>query len=317
MKRKLVIVLICLVSVTAIRSQGYTFSASTEPFVPLEDATDLTEGQSWNTLLFKMPLDFGFEFYGEVFDTLYIRSYVHFDPADNYFINPYGVLFADRGNSPVLYKIEGNVGARIIMIEWRNMGFWAEDYLAGTLEDYVNVQMWLYEGTNNVMIKLGPNSVLNPDTSFYGETGPAIGVYHIKQPSPEFMIESMSLDGNPSDPDVVYNDLQLNTFLNGTPADSMVYRFAYISGGINEHQFVTLSAFPNPVKSMLTIDPGDVFNGNATMTVFSPVGKIISRSLFPDARQQIQLDVSRLPGGYYLLVISDEKKLARAKFLKH
>ncbi|MBN1340224.1 MAG: T9SS type A sorting domain-containing protein [Bacteroidales bacterium] len=317
MQRSLLLVFFCGVIPAILMGQGYTFSAANETFSPLENATDLTEGQPWNNLQFKVPLDYGFEFYGEVFDTLYIRGYVHFDASDTYFINSFGVLFADRGNSPVLYKVEGNAGARITKIEWRNMGFWAEGFLAGTLQDYVSLQLWLHEGTNTVSVHIGPSSVVNPDTSYYGKTGPAIGVYHIKQYIPEFLIESLSLGGDPAKPEAIFNDHELNVCLSGTPADGAAYKFSYIPGGYSENVLSQVSVYPNPAGSVLFVNYEKGFRRNVELFVFSSDGKRIDCPSRLVNDHVLRFDVAGLNQGLYLIRILSGGEALQARFLKH
>jgi len=255
--------MVCLLSfllmmILNLAGQHYSFSTLTEPYTPLADAVDLTQGEPWQQLHYTVQLEHSFEFYGQTFDTIHIRGYIHFDQADTYFINPFFTLFADRGNSQVLFKTEGNPGNRITKIEWRNMGFWAEAHLGGTLLDYVSFQLWLHEGTNTVSIRIGNNSVSNPDTSYYGKTGPAVGVYHIIQYNPEIQIASVSLSGNPTSPTTVFNDPSLQTFLEGTPVENTVYRFSYTPGHIHEYADIRLLLYPNPASQNMYLQTSEM-----------------------------------------------------------
>jgi hypothetical protein len=90
----------------------------------------------------------------------------------DYAILPFEADLIDRGEltgisqSPISYKMEGNAGSRILKIEWKNAGFVGEIGELGTLNDYVNFQVWLFEGSNDVEMHYGPNMVLNPAISY-------------------------------------------------------------------------------------------------------------------------------------------------------
>ena len=41
-------------------------------------------------------------------------------------------------------------GRRVLKIEWKNAGIYEEYYDDKVSNDYINFQLWLYEGTNDI-----------------------------------------------------------------------------------------------------------------------------------------------------------------------
>lgn len=311
--RKTILTLAILMTGLALSGQEYNFSYDTENFKPLTDATDLTGGEPWDFLHFVVPLEHEFEFYGKVFDTIHVRGYVHFDQADTWFINPFYTSFADRGDSPVLYRVDGDEGNRITMIEWKNMGFRGEKELLGTTDDFINFQLWLYEATNNIRIYVGPGSITHPDTSYYGNPGPAVGVYHIIQTEPETLIESYSLSGDPASPSVVINDPLLNVYLEGTPAGNTMYRFAYVPGGMGEyHENNRLILYPVPAGNHLYFETSFTSQGVNRYLIMSTDGRTVKT----ETCRQGRIDVGSLSPGFYKILLWNSKEKASGSFIK-
>jgi len=321
MKKLLILIAFGIISANSF-SQNYTFSLSSGAYSDLTGATDLTNGEPWSFLLYDgaewwdpihinyrgIPIGFDFECYGSTFDSLFIRDYVHFDKDDNYFINPFFVLFYNRGNSPVSYLLEGDEGSRILKIEWKNMGFWGEYNVHTTANDFVNVQLWLYEGSNNIEVHMGPSSVTHPDESYFGYGGPWIGIAQIVWQGPPMGVKSLALVGDPSDPQIAINDTTFNTYLNGTPPDTVVYVFTYDPSGITSpcNDQVDLSVYPNP--------SGGVFNislmkesGKTKVCVFDVRGKLVYSEMPGNGGDLLQIDLSDQNRGLYFLNIESEQ----------
>ncbi|MBN3034789.1 MAG: T9SS type A sorting domain-containing protein [Bacteroidales bacterium] len=298
---------ICLLAFTCLlilqsRSQGYQFSCSTSPYAELTGGTDLTAGAPWTVLNYTIPLDFSFGFYGVGYDTLRVRDYLQFDALNLSFAFPFYTKFIDRGASPVRYEITGDSGSRVIRIEWKNMGFWAEHQLLGTMDDSVSFQLWLFEEGNHLEVHTGPVSVIHPDTSYYGKTGPAIGVYALPDTAMVTGLSSVSLSGDPSAPVPVFNDPELDVYLSGTPPEGMVYRFEYSPAGISGYAAQqSLNVFPNPSS-------GNIFIRNipeGALIISNFTGVPVMKTVVLSSGDDILLDLSRFSSGpYYLKLIS-------------
>ncbi len=311
--KKILTILICFLALN-LYSQNYTFSVSSGTYSDLQGATDLTNGQPWSWIYYVIPIGFDFEFYGQTFDTAHIRSYVHLDDADMYFINQFFIMFTDRGNSPISYLLEGNVGSRILKIEWKNMGFEGEQSSLGSTEDYVSVQLWLYEGSNNLEFRIGPSSVQHPNESYYGWGGPWIGIDHVISYPPGANVEAISLDGNPVNPNIVYNDTTFGVYLDGTPADGTIYKFEYSTTGSNETELdEKLYIYPNPSSDLINID---LPNEAEMLSIYNTSGEIIKSLSLNSNMDVLQLDITNFAKGLYIVEVLTPEGNFHSKVLK-
>ncbi|MCD4747445.1 MAG: T9SS type A sorting domain-containing protein [Bacteroidales bacterium] len=299
-------------------SQSYDFSYTTGNYANLEGATDLTNGNAWTSLDFVIPIGFDFEFYGESFNTMHIRSYIHFDDGDMYFINQfYSGSFVDRGDSPVSYLLEGSAGNRILKIEWQNMGFSGELNSLGTTDDFINSQLWLYETTNNIELRIGPSSIIHPDESYIGWGGPWIGICHAFSFNPAD-VESISLEGDPANPDIIYNDNNFSTFLTGTPADGIIYKFCYNANAVNQTFLDTgVDIFPNPSSGIVNIKTRNRNTAIDQIKIFDSKGLLLE--IIPILKQSIdkvtEVNLSGFPAGIYFFQIINQKRVEYKKLI--
>jgi len=150
----------------------------------------------------------------------------------------YGVDIIDRGfnfvgdtavsQSNISYQLVGMEGSRILKIEWNNVGFFDELSGDNVSTGFTNFQLWLMEGTNDIEIHFGPNSILQPELSYAGTTGANIGLF----PGYDVVEDTITstayvLGGDPSAP--ILNEitsLEDATFLDGTIPDGTIYLFS-------------------------------------------------------------------------------------------
>jgi hypothetical protein len=231
-----------------------------------------------------------------------------------YFINQFFVMFTDRGNSPVSYLLEGVPGSRILKLEWKNMGFDGEKSALGTTDDFINVQLWLYEGSNDIEIIIGPNSVVHPNESYYGYGGPWIGIDHIISYPPGAVIEAISLEGDPANPTLVYNDSTFDIYLNGTPVEGTIYKFTYNTTGDVEKDLVRgLKVYPNPSSDILNVELPD---GAEVLKVFNINGEILRRQQLNKDSDICQINITDFSVGCYFIEIMTESGEYSQKIFK-
>ena len=210
----LVFIAVQIICLDARGQAPYYFNYSTGPYANLIGSTSLNNGQLWDDPEYRIPIGFTFEFFDQAYDSIYISDYVWFDQNIKYWISAYDSDFIDKGVtssvSPISYLRSGTPGSQILKIEWNNVGFYNDI----TLNDFINVQLWLYESTNLIEIHIGPNSVLNID-SYGGPEGGVIGVVDFITP------EEVYLTGQPAAAVVVEG----YTEMNGTPVNGAIYSF--------------------------------------------------------------------------------------------
>lgn len=150
---------------------GRVFTIYNQPYTPLSSGTPITS-QGWDDFVATVPLTFNFTLMGQTANTIYFDGDLN-QGADLILgsgsnTNLIGFLtdFVDRSSflqphdsSLVSYKVEGASPQKVAKFEWKNAGFYGEYGASGTLNDSVNFQVWLYEGTNDVEVHFGNSSI--------------------------------------------------------------------------------------------------------------------------------------------------------------
>jgi hypothetical protein len=79
-----------------------------------------------------------------------------------------------------------------------------------------------------------------------------------------------------------------------------------------------LLLYPNPVSGVLTISSGEFQPGaDWKITVVDARGKDIMESIeYSGSRNEIKLDLSQLPNGFYLVRLKSEDRLLTGKIIK-
>jgi hypothetical protein len=302
-------------------SVGYSFSKSTGTYSNLTDAVSINNGQLWDDPMDSIPVGFNFKLYDLTLDTVYlgvgfgglVSSAIDTNFEADYLILPFETDLVDRGDlsghslSPISYRLDGVSGSRILKIEWKNTGFLGEEDISGTLNDYIDFQVWLYEGTNDIEMHYGPNQVTNPLVNYYGETGAIIGL------SDYDLIDAYLLSGNPDSP--MLSDTLV--VLGGTPADGTIYKFSNLTSGIEGDQpgnfHVQIS--PNPVQRFATIRVNNGKLNHAELRLTDTFGRIVKK-IQGIQTNEIILDCDNLGKGMYLYQLSEPgKPIATGKLI--
>jgi len=163
---------------------NYDLTTFVSSYMDLTGATSINNGEIWDEPEYVVPMAFPFELNGHPVTTL------HFNGSGTSMGSSTGVPFViaeilsfendliDRGAiggtslSPMSYTVEGDPGSRIQKIEIKNAGSYYEWDVHGTLDMYVNVQCWLFEGSNNIEFHYGPSFIDNPLLFYGGGNGP-------------------------------------------------------------------------------------------------------------------------------------------------
>ncbi len=314
--RTLSLLTICclLLGFPATAQLNYTFKAATAAYTPLSGATSATGGKLWDAnSTFTLPLGFSFKFNGTSVQTMYMNgSLLHpaMTGAKQSGLLPLSTSLIDRGTiqgkplSEVRYSTSGSAGSRIFKLELANAGFENEMDIDQSLKDSVNVQIWLYEGTNAIEYHFGPSGIRHFNDYFDGRM----------------------LSGYVRDLDTLAGTFATLHFLNGTaaapsldsstsfpmakglssfPASGQVYRF--VPKGANTNGVEKVSA-----RSLATICPTRCRN---SIQIRNTSGLPLHTSIYDmDGRlalqlevrsEDCQLDLSRMPAGIYIVQLTD------------
>ncbi|MFA6949581.1 MAG: T9SS type A sorting domain-containing protein [Lentimicrobiaceae bacterium] len=277
-----------------------------------------------------IPIGFDFFFFNSTIDTLFFfetaPSILSSSKELNGFhkiIIPFGASLVDRGIgsshslSPLSYQLSGEIGSRILKIEWKNAGFAIEYYLNNTLDDYVNFQLWLYETSGKMEIHYGPSQISHPEFAYADETGPSVTLV----PKFDYVMDTMSktslwLQGSPFKPSMVESD---NSFyLDGTITPNSVYHFNNLivsSAIINQDAPIV---YPNPVKDRLNIRLQNYPTLPITVLFCNMSGRIMNEVYISSNHiGEMQIPVSFLTSGIYQLIIINGKETYTTRLLKY
>ncbi|MDP1621590.1 MAG: T9SS type A sorting domain-containing protein [Bacteroidales bacterium] len=302
-------------------SGDYSFSTTTGTYSNLSNAISINNNQLWDDPEDSIPVGFNFKLYDLVLDTVYlgigygglVSSVIDTNFEADYLVLPFETDLIDRGNisgisqSPISYKLEGASGNRILKVEWNNAGFYDEGELLGTLHDYINFQLWLYEGSNDIEIHFGPNMITNPLINYGQETGAIIGL------SDYNLINPYLLSGNPVNP--VLSDTLV--FLGGTPADGTIYKFSNLTSGIKNNQpgNFDVQIYPNPAHQIAIVRVNNGKLNHAELRITDTFGRTI-KAIRDIQTNEISVDCNNLIKGIYLYQLTDQgKNVATGKLI--
>lgn len=309
---------------TDAQNQDYTydFSVSTENYQNLENSTSLNNGQYWDDPEYTIPIGFDFQLADKTISTLYIAvGDAVLSTADD-FTDNIGLLeilnadLEDRGGgnnsqSPISYKTEGAVGNRIFKMEWRNAGFWD-----GSTQDFINMQIWLYEGSNKIEYHYGSSNIPNPSNVFEGENGPTVFLIPSYNDSTDGInTAAYLLSGPPASPTA--NEVlpsQVNSIettpLNGIIPDGTVYRFTPSTLSTENYEENRFSLYPNPVENEIHISSTD--HVSYRFSIYNSLGQLVKENI----QSTGNMDVSGLSSGIYFIKIKTANASVIKKFIK-
>jgi hypothetical protein len=296
----------------------YNFSVHSGTYSDLIGSISLNNNMTWDDPDYVVNLPFQFILNGNnsvtslVFDGLGsdLSGYNMPGSFSDYLL-PFSCDLIDRGYesgtslSPLSYKVEGNTGSRIVKIEWKNVGSYAE---GDPYNMFINFQLWLYEGTNVFELHFGQNNITDPNTFYYFETGANIGILSYNE-----MLDSLFninlLNGPATSPQLT----ALLEPINGTPANGTIYRFSPVTLDISAISAVSssVSLYPNPAGDIV-----EIFNPGKEITqvyFHDQTGRLVMITSVSPGSQSI--DVSGLSGGLYIITFTDDN-YKPVKFIK-
>ena len=333
-KIKSIIVVVFIALSINLKAQTYNFSVSTGTYTDLSGSTSINEGSTWDDPDLIVPIGFDFQLFDTTLSELVLGDGV-FGGLQSIDMNSglwpavvyYGVDLVDRGYdvdqgsavtgslSNISYLVEGDAGSRICKIEWNNAGFYFE--LADDLvsEDFTNLQIWLYEGTNEFEIHFGPSSISQPFLSFLGTTGPGFAlISSIDIDIDDIDGEAYSLTGDSSSPVMeeitsLYDDLD---YLEGNAPEGTIYRFSRNTTGLAEvQQPVSFSVYPNPAKDQFSVVIKNEEIKVEAISILDNYGRLVKLA---EANAN-QINVSDLVSGVYVVQITTDRGLSTQKLI--
>lgn len=305
MKKYLVLTGIFILSISNSRAQFYTFYQDTIAYSNLTSPTVIST-PGWDYLsVYPVPIPFNFQFYGIPFDTFYVAGGFggfEYDVVNQFGDNQisfYDAPLIDRGVglSTISYEITGSAPGRTLKLQLDNAGF--QDDLIEL--DFVNVQLWFYEGSNIVEIHNGPNSVVNPDSWYQtGCFGPWISL--AKDSTTFIQLHGPSSHPSPSTTFIAY-------CVTDAPPETIVYGFEPLNSGISEISNSSVNIFPNPNNGEFSIHVPDL-KSSALISIYNLEGQLVYYEKILST-ENVRISAKLNPGIYLLKVSSNEKQFVK------
>lgn len=318
--KKLLLAFALLVAVqVSAMAQTYSFSQSSGAYADLTGATDLFGSAIWDDTSKTVTIGFPVTLGGVAYSSVEVNSngVLIFDSGTNFAaVVAYDADMMSLGTatstSPVSYSVTGTTGSRILKVQWKNAGFYD-----GTANDFVNVQAWIYEGSNKIETHFGTSNIGNPGNIFGSAGGPANGV----ATSIDFFTETITglfVQGNPASATAVPLTASANyPSLSGTPANGAIYTYT-VTGGMGVAEAlnqVNVSVYPNPVMDELRIAGFEGAKNNVTVNVYDVLGKVVLTQQVK-AAAIMPVNVSKLTKGTYFLEIVSGNNRAGKQLIK-
>jgi hypothetical protein len=295
---------------------------SGQPYTPIDSigAVDINNGQIWDDPDIRVALPFPFHLLGIAIDSLDFNSGFggvlgalnNNNPMRGLLLSPIQSDLIDRGflfgmsRSSIKYRVDGTTPNRIMKFQWENCGSFDEAAQNTTLAEFVNIQMWLYEGSNIIDFRHGPQSAtLTPAFWHWNWPGLLSGIYPADwfNGDPGFFHLLM---GSPTNPQLT----NIRSSMTGMPENGMVYRLIPAEISVEEkHPDAHSTIFPNPVV--------DVFQVNAafadgTYQVIDLQGRKVAEGQLEGPKGDLQ----GLAGGQYFIHIAAKNKRHLQRLIK-
>lgn len=310
----------------------YTFSESSGVYVPLSMAADtITDPQvlpTWDDDWIRIGLPFQVNMYGVWYDSAGVETngelvlFNDWTGVDDpwYDVNDtvpcimgFGEYFSDNGTgdlkskgqniSPILMEAIGVPGSQIMILEWRNAGFYSDT--STMLTNFVNFQIWIHEISGNIEYHYGTSYVdLN---SFNGSTGPTIGMATTDLTGNLWLLFPGIYITGTNTTETAGSAIGQMT---GEPGDSTIYFFSNLATvGIQQIEKSTFTMYPNPAQDQCTLILSDP---NSIVMITDASGRLLRET--PSANSTtMTIDLSGYaPGLYFVSVRSDVGVSTRA-----
>lgn len=309
---------------------SYQFKTQTgQVYTPLTAGTNITSTLLWDDENFKIPMGFSAMIGDKTTNNFGFSAGAGFVAGTdtmgivNTFLAFSNLDLEDRGwltgtpVSPLRYELTGTAPNRVFKFEISNAGFFDEEDIYGTLNDYVNIQTWVYETSNIVEIRFGDSKITNPTDYYFFGSGLAIGYVKKFDLDASTIEKAFTLTGNTSSAnlDSVTDISTTPNVLNDFPSNGTVYRFIpkAIAASIGEVSIENeFKVYPTIATSSINIESKV---NVAKAKIYTITGQQID-GLFDIQKGKNELNTSTLSAGIYILEIQTEKGKTQYKFVK-
>ena len=335
------ILIICLL--TPLCSFGqyrfYKDSTYTQAFNFLTAPTSVNNNTWWDDPEYAIPLGFTFHMFSDTTDSIHISqeigtgAFISMDsvkPTTPFAtgIIAHGSDLVDRdtsGNgsfSPISYTLSGSAPSRIFKLEWKNAGFFNPIDAGTSYADAINLQLWLYEGSDAIEVRFGNGNYVSSQNDLYdGGPGPLVGlfdsldvnfdariVYYLKD-----TVSSPSIDSFTS-----LSSFPLPPGMKGNPVAGSVYRFNPRKGPATTTGYTTQTTIVSndmnyyADRNEVRID---IYNNDAFQySIYDMQGQPLSTGHISKGRTLV--NTGAFSKGLYIVKLTSAKEQATFKFVR-
>jgi hypothetical protein len=302
----------------------YNIAVQNQTYTPLTSTTSINDTTKWDEEIFTAPLGFNFNINGKTINKFILTAGNALGTDTSGTIDGFSFSAIDlidrgfNGNtslSPIRYTVTGTTGSRIFKAEVFNAGFADELYNYSTLNDSLNYQVWLYEGTNVVEIHFGPSQITYA-SDYFPFGGPMVGFIKNADMSGGNFDKLYLLKGSATAPtvDSIEDGSMSFPTLSSYPSSGTVYRFTPKSGstGISDKLVKNIHVYPTQSSDAIFIKNEDVTD--TYYQVVSLNGATLKNGKVEKGENKI--DISNLSSGMYILRMDNITGYDTRKFIK-
>ena len=289
----------------------YTLNVYSSTYEEFDDGTDAVIG-TWDDPDMTLPLGFEANIAGSNTSTLYfLGDFLGGTAVTDPFAPQWDMLwvttadltdagyFNDEYLSPITYKTEGEPGSQIFKMQWQDSGFYGE-VSNGSSNNLINLQLWVYEGTNVIEIHWGPNTIKETEVVLFDWFSCGL-IENVTMDA--VWTDSFMLGGDPSAPMTISTtneDELINAQLTGIPSNGTVYQFANSIVNVDEEAKAEFEVFPTYTQELVTLATNS--QGQTTYRVFDLGGKVVDQGQF---QKRTQISFADLQQGIYLVELEN------------
>lgn len=212
-------------------------------------------------------------------------------------------------NTRLSYKVEGNMGNKVLKVQWKNLKL-----RAGPGGNYINVQMWMHQSTGIVDILYGPSS-MNNQSGYNNSTGPNVGMFYSRKDFSK-MFEKIWINGQPGTYTIDSARTVVFSAMHGVPANGTMYRFipkSAVSVARQEEATTFFTISPNPSNDNFTISHKTRLRGSIVVAILDITGRIIQS--YEMNSQHLTIDTRGFSQGEYIISIKNPEGEYTTKLL--
>lgn len=316
---------------TSLSAQYYTFDASTDLYENLDKSKSLNDSMTWQNPHYDIPIGFDFSLYDKTIKKIILNGFGWGGSLTSSTKGIYTLLIAygsdlvDRGynmisdtitpesKSNISYQLDSINNRKILKIQWENAGFYYELADDSISSDYINFQLWLYEGSNDIEWHFGPSRISKPNLCYNNYSGTYIALFPMFDHGINAVLgKGYVLTGDPTNPEVLWVDNQNPYHINGTIPNGTIYRFSRQSIGVDNLNASEILLSPNPVRESFSIISNNNTQEIEKIIIYNSQGQVINEVNYPEST----VDVSNLIRGIYWVKVITEKELFLKKIVR-